>query len=256
VGIVGRLLAPVLLLFLRRRRRFDDPFTGLPQLYWWTWRTKALPLVVLFVCLMPSVAVGMALSSAPGGLVAKFVRLWNAGPEPSLMILGFMLLVARIEIVVRMSLPLNNLANFVTGTSRHLRVLPVASSRLVAFLIFRRAAGWANLWAAAMIMHLLVAGVPSQLRLDWLVCVIGVDTLLDAATYYGSRVLLVSTYGLVASAWFVVAYGVNWSADSLVTASVPVVAVLVGAVAFAAAVVAHRWSVTSGTGLYQSEGVA
>jgi hypothetical protein len=64
---------------------------------------------------------------------------------------------------------------------RHLKILPMSSTRLVGLLVARRLAGWAAVWLVLLALHVVVRGQPASWRLDWLIVAMGADAVLHAA---------------------------------------------------------------------------
>ena len=71
--------------------------------------------------------------------------------------------------------------------ARHLRVLPIGRSRFIAVLMARRAVGWLSLWGVTLVAQSVLVGVPSSPRFDVLVCVVGIDLLVDAWRLWAGR---------------------------------------------------------------------
>lgn len=250
VGVVGRVLARVVLFLLRPRP--DDSLTGLPKLFWRTWLNRVVPLVV--GALMSAVLVGVI-----GEVASRFAfdwsnalqRLWNAPVGSALGMAAMALIVAHLDAVASLTAA-SDRADHVSALARHLRALPVKTSRLVGFLIFRRAMGWFSLWAVAIVFHVFLVGAPAELRLDWLLLVIGIDALVYAVLLRGSQFLI----GLIVVLFGAVAAVAGTEAVPAVTAAMAsVVVTVIGAVALAAAATIHRGSVTSGTRLYRGGSV-
>jgi hypothetical protein len=233
-------------------RKLDDPFAGLPKLYWWTWRQQTLPMVVAFGALAAVVTVVVQISSRSAVLAERLTAMWNADLASSLLAAGMLLLAARLGDAAQGSQRLFGLVSTVTLTARQLRVLPVTSAHLVSFLLFRRAAGWAGLWLVAILFHVVVMGAPAQLRLDWLLGVIGIDTLVDAAVLRGRTSRVASIVVLGGATWLAFVLGPRLPADDTALASA--LTTLVGFAALAGAYLVHRASVTSGEDLYQTRG--
>jgi hypothetical protein len=95
-------------------------------------------------------------------------------------------------------------------------------------------------------------GAPAQLRLDWLLGVIGIDTLVDAAVLRGRTSRVASIVVLGGATWLAFVLGPRLPADDTALASA--LTTLVGFAALAGAYLVHRASVTSGEDLYQTRG--
>lgn len=225
-----------------RWQRFDDPFTGLPKLFWWTWRELAVPLVLMFACMTvvefgwPGSGIGWE-EMLPFGRVAE-------GP-PSIWIMMVILLAGQAG-------DLPGQTDVTASTARHLRVLPLNPMALTFYLVFRRAVGWLTLWLVAIALYALVVGRPELLRLDWLLFLVGIDAMVDAVRLRAGIRRSIAVPLLLAAVFAIATVVVNGLAGGPTLASVA--QVLIGTVALAAAVIVHHGAVRSGTALYTASG--
>jgi hypothetical protein len=225
-----------------RWQRFDDPFTGLPKLFWWTWRELSVPLVLMFACVTvvefgwPGWGIELE-EMLPFGRVAEGL--------PSILIMMVILLAGQAG-------DLPGQTDVTASTARHLRVLPLNPMALTFYLVFRRAVGWLTLWVGAIALYALVVGRPELLRLDWLLFLVGIDAMVDAVRLRAGIRRSIAVPLLLAAVFAIATVVVNGLAGGPTLASVA--QVLIGTVALAAAVIVHHGAVRSGTALYTASG--
>lgn len=142
--------------------------------------------------------------------------------------------------------------NHLFSTVRQLRLMPVATSRLMDLLMLRRIVGWTCFWLAMLSIQVLAFGWPERLYLDWLLWAIGIDLLVDAIRFRFALTpmltFLLAVFVVAGSGWA----AVGWLADAALP--LRLAAVLGGLAAAALARPLYRHALTRGEWLLRPTG--
>jgi hypothetical protein len=170
--------------------RLRDRLTGLPKLVWRDWISalaRCGAVVLATEALLVSVQWAMPSerdtpSFAQGWFGAEFI------PGFQFFYVAFMLV----------SMPDGHggffRVNLVRASVRHLRTLPIDPWKIAILVLLRRVAGWIALWLTFLLVYVVTVGPPDALRFEWVLCIAGVDALVDAGRLryrYGLAAMIV-----------------------------------------------------------------